>query len=270
MSDALLDELMAARSSRTPCALVTIAATRGSVPRAAGSKMLVYATGSISGTVGGGKFESLVIDDAHEQMRAKKPLLKNYPLHESSTESFGAICGGEVTVFIEPQHLSEAIFLIGGGHCALAVGKLALECGLFVTVVDDRPEVLKNFPTQIATIGDVDPAKFIAERNWQADEALIILSRHHEIDRDALAAALQTGGTGYIGMIGSKRKVQHVFDQLKERGLSKELDKVYAPLGLDIGADSPSEIAVSIIGEVLSVLRKRSARHFRDSAAAQK
>src|SRR5437868_9887363 len=106
MNDNLLAELTAARQSRTVCALVTVVATRGSVPRAVGSKMLVYADGRVSGTIGGGKFESLVVAEAQNQMREKQPLLKTYPLHESSPESFGAICGGESTVFIEPQIVS--------------------------------------------------------------------------------------------------------------------------------------------------------------------
>ena len=111
MNDGLLEELAAAHQTRIPCALVTVVQTRGSVPRAAGSKMLVYADGKVSGTIGGGKFESLVVLDAQQQMRCKQPTLKTYPLHEGSPASFGAICGGESTVFIEPQVLSEAIFL---------------------------------------------------------------------------------------------------------------------------------------------------------------
>jgi len=262
MTDVLLQELAAARQSATPCALITIAATRGSVPRAAGSKMLVYQDGAISGTIGGGKFEALVIDEAKQQMRAKKPLLKTYPLHQASPESFGAICGGEVTVLIEPQILSEAIFLIGGGHCAQAIARLAVDCGLFITVVDDRADLISSLPAQVATVTDVGPANFIAGRAWQNDEALVIVSRNYEIDREALAAALGIKGAGYIGMIGSDRKVQQVFEQLQERGVSKEdLQRVYAPLGLDIGADSPAEIAVSVIAEILTVLRKRTGKH---------
>jgi xanthine dehydrogenase accessory factor len=265
MNDALLDELAAARRLRTPCALVTVAATRGSVPRAAGSKMLVYADGAISGTIGGGKFESLVIEEARQQMRATKPLLKTYPLHESSADSFGAICGGEVTVLIEPQILSEAIFLIGGGHCAQAIAKLANDCGLFVTVIDDRAGLMSTLPPHAAVVSDVEPAKFIASRKWQSDEALVIVSRNYEIDRDALAAALEVSGPGYVGMIGSDRKVQRVFDQLRERGVSKEkLAEVYAPLGLDIGADAPAEIAVSVVAEILAVLRQRSGKHLKE------
>jgi xanthine dehydrogenase accessory factor len=262
MTDALLEELAEARRCRTPCALITVAATRGSVPRAAGSKMLVYLNGTISGTVGGGKFESLVIEEAKQQMRAKKPLLKTYPLHEGSAESFGAICGGEVTVLIEPQTLGEAIFLIGGGHCAQAIAKLAIECGLFVTMLDDRADLMSNLPSRIAKVPDVGAPKFITGRDWQSDEALVIVSRNYEIDREALAAALETEGAGYIGMIGSDRKVQQVFEQLRERGVSKEkLTQVHAPLGLDIGADSPGEIAVSVIAEILTVLRKRTGTH---------
>ena len=114
-----------------------------------------------------------------------------------------------------------------------------------------------------------DPSKFVAGRKWKSDEALVIVSRKHEIDRDALAAALKTRGAGYIGMIGSNRKVQRVFDQLKKKGISKEkLAKVYAPVGLDIGADSPAEIAVSVIGEILAILRKRTGKHLRGRAGA--
>jgi xanthine dehydrogenase accessory factor len=261
MTDWLLEELAEARRSRILCALITVAATKGSVPRAAGSKMLVYADGTFSGTIGGGKLESLVIAEAQQQMREKQPLLKTYPLHEGSPESFGAICGGEVTVLIEPQTVSEALFLIGAGHCAQAITKLALECGLFVTVVDDRVDVLAALPKSVPAVTNIEPAKFISGRKWQADEALVIVSRNHEIDRDALAAALRTEGAGYIGMIGSHRKVQRVFDRLRESGAPPEkLAKVYAPLGLDIGADSPAEIAVSVIAEILSVLRKRTGK----------
>src|ERR1700736_1865381 len=104
------NESVAARKARKPFAVVTIAATTGSVPRAAGSKMFVYADGRCSGTIGGGKLESLVITEAQEGIRKKKPLLKTYPLREDETDSFGAICGGEATVFIEPQITSEALY----------------------------------------------------------------------------------------------------------------------------------------------------------------
>jgi xanthine dehydrogenase accessory factor len=264
MTNELIAEMIAAREVRKPFALATVAATAGSVPRAAGSKMLVYADGSVSGTIGGGKFESLVVEDALASMRKKEPLLKSYPLREGESDSFGAICGGEVTVFIEPQVVSEALYLIGAGHCSHAIAKLATECGLFVTVVDDREKWLADLPPAVIRISDSSPANFIASRQWQSDEALVVVSRNHEIDREALAVALQQTGAGYIGMIGSRRKVRQVFDRLRERGVPEEkLSRVYAPLGLDIGADSPAEIAVSCIAEVLSVLRGKTGTHMR-------
>ncbi len=264
MDDALLAELIAARDARKPFALVTVAATSGSVPRAAGSKMLVYADGRSSGTIGGGKFEALVIEETLASLRNRKPSLKTYPLREGDADSFGAICGGEVTVFIEPQSIREALYLVGAGHCAHAIAKLAHECGLFVTVVDDRAELLSDLPGAIRRISDIAPPAFIGSRQWQSDEALIMVSRNHEIDREALAAAVEQSGAGYIGMIGSRRKVRMVFDLLRERGVSDEkLSRVYAPLGLDIAADSPAEIAVSCIAEVLAVLRGRTAAHLR-------
>ena len=264
MTDTLFEELTAARRARTPCALVTVAATRGSVPREPGSKMLVYANGKVSGTIGGGKFEALVIAEAQQQMQRKLPLLKTYPLHECAAESFGAICGGESTVFIEPQISGEAIFLVGAGHCSIAIARLGIECGLFVSVLDDRQELLSLFPPQTMILGSVAPTAFITDREWQSDEALVLVSRAHDIDRDALMAAMNKERIGYIGMIGSSRKVKRVMDQLRECGIAEEkLAQVYAPLGLDIGADSPAEIAVSVVAEILAVLRGRGARHLR-------
>jgi xanthine dehydrogenase accessory factor len=253
-----------ARNGRKSFAVVTIAAATGSVPRAAGSKMFVYADGRSSGTIGGGKFESLVIADAVAAMREKKPLLKTYPLHEGETDSFGAICGGEATVFIEPQLTSESLYLIGAGHCSQAIAKLAADCGLFVTVVEDRDELLAELPAVVVRISEPSPAGFIASHGWRSDEAIVIVSRNHEIDRQALAAALAQTGAGYVGMIGSRRKVRMVFDDMRGRGVPEEkLANVYAPLGLDIGADSPAEIAVSTVAEILAVLRQRTAKHMR-------
>ena len=257
MNNDLLEELLQARQSRTLCAVVTVAATSGSVPRQAGSKMLVYGDGKISGTIGGGKFEALVIEDCLKSIATKEPLLKSYPLREDKPDSFGAICGGEVTVLIEPQNLSMAIFLVGGGHCSLAIARLALDCGMHVTVVEDRAELLENFPTSVNRVVD-NAAAFISGREWRSDEALVLVSRNHELDRDALAAVLKKSGAGYIGMIGSRRKVHRVFDALKQAVPAERLSSVYAPIGLDIGADSPAEIAVSVIAQILQVQRRRS------------
>jgi xanthine dehydrogenase accessory factor len=266
VSDDVLRALLDARERRERCALVTIASSRGSVPREAGAKMLVHADQRLVGTIGGGKFEALVAAEAIAALAAKTPLLKTYPLHECDVASFGAICGGEATVFIEPQILGEAIYLVGAGHCSRALARVAQDCGWHVTVVDDRAELLADFPAQqnIAT-----PApEFIANRTWQRDEALVLISRNHELDREALHAAVRTGGMGYLGMMGSRRKVRQVFDALIERGVPAEkLESVFSPIGLDVGAESPAEIAVSIMAEVLAVLRARSGAHLQSAPA---
>ena len=269
MNNALLEELLAVRRKRIPCALVTVAETKGSVPRAAGAKMLVYASGETSGTVGGGKFEALVVADAQETLQNGTTTLKSYPLHEGDPASFGAICGGEATVLIEPQNLNTAVYLIGGGHCSLAIAKLALECGMHVTVVEDRVEVLNEFSPAVNCI-TAPATTFISGHAWQARDALLLVSRNHELDQAALAAALQTGGISYVGMIGSRRKVRRVFDALRTAGVNQDqLSAVYAPLGLDVGADSPTEIAISALAEVLKVLRRRSGDHLRNGASAE-
>jgi xanthine dehydrogenase accessory factor len=267
MTDALLEELLRARKTRTPCVLATMAATTGSVPRDAGSKMIVYGDGKVSATIGGGKFEAIVVEDCLAALRAKKPLLKTYPLHESSPESFGAICGGEATVLIEPQNLNEAVYLIGGGHVAHAIAQLASQAGMFVSVIEDRAERFENLPSAVQRIADVTPAAFIASREWQSDEALVVVSRNYEIDRDALMAAVEQTAAGYVGMIGSTRKVRRVLEHLRESGVSEEkLARVYAPIGLDIGAESPAEIAVSVLAEILLVLRGGAGSHLRLSS----
>jgi xanthine dehydrogenase accessory factor len=224
--------------------------------------MVVYAGGKTFGTIGGGKFEALVVEDALKSIAAKKTLLKTYPLREDRPDSFGAICGGEVTVMIEPQNLTIAVFLVGAGHCSQAIARLAVDCGMRVTAVEDRAELLENFPKEVDRVKE-DAVAFIAHREWSDDEALVLVSRNYHLDREALAAAVETNpAPGYIGMIGSNRKVLRVIDELKQRNLTAR-QKIYAPIGLDIGADSPAEIAVSVIAEILKVQRKGDGNHLR-------
>ena len=252
MTGLLFDEMMKARKERRAHSIVTIAAAKGSVPRQAGSKMLVYPDGRISGTIGGGKFESLVLADTLAMPRKSAPLLKTYPLHEASVDSFGAVCGGEVTVLIEPQLPPPALTLVGAGHCSRALAQLARTCGWHVTVLDDRADQLTAFPAH-DILTDSAPA-FIAAKSWQDDDALVLVSRSYQIDRDALATALRHRTMGYLGMIGSQRKVRLVLTDLLSDGFTTaDLKDLRAPLGLDLGADHPDEIAVSIFAEILTV-----------------
>lgn len=255
--------LLEASHSGEACALATVAKVTGSAPREAGTKMVVFEDGRIAGTIGGGKFESLVIEEARKAMDTGKPILKTYPLHEASMESFGAICGGEVTVLIEPQARPPVFCLIGAGHCARSLAKFASECGFAVTVLDDRADLLgsPHFDSSIRCLSEPSPEAFVRFHKWSRRDALLLVSRNYHLDREALAAALENGGMGYLGMIGSRKKILTVFDELSKRGVSrKALAGVRAPIGLDIGADSPAEIAVSVLAEVIMVLRAADGR----------
>ncbi len=261
MNDSALHaEITAAQSEGRPCALATVVSAKGSVPRQPGAKMLVYVDGRISGTVGGGKFESLVIEEALGIIREGEPVLKNYLLREGEPQSFGAICGGECAVFIEPLAVGETVWIIGGGHCALAIAHLAAGCGWYVGVVEDRAEQLggDRFPASARLVTDQSAPAFIASRDWTPRDALVIVNRNADLDKRALDAALRRPVPGYVGMMGSRRKVARVFDELAAEGHEREtLRRVHAPIGLDIGAESPAEIAVSVVAEILRFTRRR-------------
>lgn len=236
-----------ARAEGRVCALATVVRADGSCPREIGARMLVRPDGSILGTVGGGKFESLVIAEGLRCLREHASVLREYPLHEGSPDSFGAICGGTVAVFIEAIGARERVFISGGGHVGEAVALLARQCGWFTQLHDDRTET------------GLSQEAFVQSVQWGAGDALVIVNRNPELDRRALAAVLSgPSQPGYIGMIGSVRKVRRVFAQLREAGFSAEtLAGVHAPIGLDLGAETPAEIAVSIVAELLAALRSR-------------
>jgi xanthine dehydrogenase accessory factor len=261
MSSSILAELLEARSQAIPCVLVTVAAAQGSVPRQAGTKMIVYSSGKTSGTIGGGKAEALIIQDALRCLEIGKIELKRYPLREGEPDSFGAICGGEITLLIEPQRSGESIYLFGAGHCAGSIARLARSCELNVFVVEDREDILNTFESANQKHLCKTPADFVSQHTWFQTDAILLVNRNYVLDRETLKAVLETSGYGYVGMIGSRRKVLKVYDELRDLGVKPEsLSQVHAPIGIDIGADSPQEIAISVMAEVLAVLRKRSGK----------
>jgi len=229
--------------------------------------MIVYGDGKISGTIGGGKFESLVIEESINAIKTNgETLLKRYPLRENEPDSFGAICGGEVTVLIEPQKLASRLILVGAGHCSQAIARLAHDCGFYVTVIDDRAELLDDqyYSHAEKRISDSSAQEVFEKETWQPSDSVVIVSRNYMIDKEALRVLLPQHEIGYIGMIGSNRKVLRVFEELVAEGANPmDLERIYAPIGLDIYADSPAEIAVSVIGEVIKVQRKASGEHMR-------
>jgi xanthine dehydrogenase accessory factor len=169
-----------------------------------------------------------------------------------------------VTLWFEPHKKAPVLLLVGAGHCAQSIAKLAAECGFHVTVVDDRKEWTEICPGVHRRVTDQTPQEVIRGQKWSGEDAIVLVSRNFMIDRDALEEAVKVSGVGYIGMIGSRKKVLQVYDELKAKGVKADaLARVYAPIGLDIGSDSPAEIAVSVLAEMLQVLRKAKGGHLK-------
>ncbi|MEE9367580.1 MAG: XdhC family protein [Pontiella sp.] len=265
----IYEQLLEALNAGSACVMVTVVDSKGSAPRKCGAKMLVYADGSIRGTIGGGKFESLVIDQAQLALVSGEPILKFFPLHECDDESFGAICGGEVTVLLEPHKVKQRLIISGAGHCGQALASLAQTCGWTVLVVDDRAELFESnfYRNEKQAMDYMTDSSAFTTLEFRDTDALVLVSRGHPEDRAALEAVLSRDPIpklAYFGMIGSRRKVGMVMKDMAELGLPNALlDSVYAPLGLDIGSESPEEIAVSVMAEIMQVTRGAPGGHMR-------
>lgn len=239
-------------------ALATIVNVRGSIPSVAAAKMLVLEDGSILGTVGGGCVEGDVRRGAQEVLRDEKPRTFTFNLDQTPDDDTGLVCGGSLQVFVEPILPSPPLYIFGAGHVGLALSKVASLAGFEVTVVDDREPFAnrERFPEAHQVVcADWDSA--LNQLTPPESAFLAIVTRGHRHDMRVLRWALETPAR-YIGMIGSGRKVLAVFDQLAQEGVPRQqLERAYAPIGLEIGAVTPEEIAVSVVAELIG-LRRRS------------
>jgi xanthine dehydrogenase accessory factor len=235
-------------------ALVTIVSTRGSTPQRVGAKMLVFADGRIVGTIGGGCYENDAFWKARDAITARKPQLVHYELTDDFAEESGLICGGQMDVYIEPIEPSPELYIVGAGHVGFHLARVAHEVGFRVHVVDDREKFAnqERFPTATEVIVD-DIAAWLTGATLPPHAFAVIVTRGHTHDLDALRA-LAPKDLRYLGLIGSRAKVARVYDALAAEGVSADvLAKVHAPIGLDIGAVTPQEIAVSILAELIAV-----------------
>jgi xanthine dehydrogenase accessory factor len=237
-------------------AVATVIVTSGSTPREEGAKMLIRADGSIAGTIGGGSIEKQVIQEALAVIRSGKPKKLAYRLQAG--EELGMICGGDIEIFVEPILVTPRLYIFGGGHIALPLVKMAHIVGFKITVIDDRPEFAnrERFPEAEQTIVSDMTAAF-EKLTVDQSSYIVIITQGHKGDEAALAGALTTPAR-YIGMIGSKEKNRAVFSRLLAKGyIQEDLDRVHAPIGLKIMAQTPEEIAVSIIAELVQVRRSK-------------
>jgi xanthine dehydrogenase accessory factor len=236
-------------------ALVTVTETKGSSPASPGQMMAVLVDGSISGTVGGGASEYFLIQKA---MEAIKNGDKVFSFSFDHAES-GMICGGSMAGFGNILGSQVSLCIFGGGHIAQSLANIAVNTGFSVTVVEDRPEFAPYFEKARYVVckaeeyGETDPAS--------ASDYAVICTRGHKTDGDALRYCLGRKFE-YIGMIGSEKKVSALFDSMRKEGVAQtELDRIYAPIGLDIADALPAEIAVAILAEILLVKNKGNLRH---------
>ena len=241
-------------------ALVTIVAANGSTPQRVGAKMLVYADGRVLGTIGGGCYENEALWKAREALTTRKAVTVKYELADDFAAESGLICGGQMEVFIEPIEASPAVYIFGAGHVGQYVGRVAHDAGFRVHVVDDREKFANRdrFPNAGEIVVDDIPT-WLANTVLPTSSYAVVVTRGHRHDLDALRA-LAPRRLRYLGLIGSRAKVKRLYDVLAEDGAVsiEQLERVHAPIGLDIGAVTPQEIAVSIVAELIAVRRGKA------------
>jgi xanthine dehydrogenase accessory factor len=252
----VLDAALRAEETGEPAALVTVVATEGSTPQKAGAKMVVYADGRIVGTIGGGCVEAEMTWRARQVIENGRVEMASYELTPDQAGDDGLVCGGRMQVFIEPIEGTPTLCIFGAGHVAQPLARMARATGFRVEVADDRVKFANRarFPEADLVLVDSFPeaaAKMTLGRNSYA----VVVTRGHRGDADALQAALARD-LRFVGLLGSRPKMVHVFTDLEERGVTPAaLARVHCPLGIEIGAQSPEEIAVSILAEMIAVRR---------------
>ena len=258
----LFEEIVRMRKAGMRGALATIVHTNGSIPSYESSRMLVRDDGSIAGTIGGGCVEADVWAAAKEVMEKESPRKMAFTLNHEAGYDNGLICGGTLEVFIEPILPQPVAYIFGGGHISIALAKAASAAGFGIVVIDDREQFAnrERFPMAQELYTSYEDAFARLEPNQAS--YLVIVTRGHRDDMRVLGWAVRTQAR-YIGMIGSKRKVISVYQALGKEGYAaEEFSRVYAPMGLEIGALSPEEIAISITAELVAVRRNsNSAQH---------
>ena len=237
-------------------AIATITNVRGSIPSFQTAKMLIRDDGSIAGTIGGGCVEAEVWQAAREVMEEEKPRSLTFNLNNNPKYDTGLVCGGTLEVFIEPVLPPALLYIFGAGHVAFNLYKIAQIAGFDVIVVDDRESYAnrERFPDAREVIAD-DFDVALAHMHVPESAYIVIVTRGHRDDMRVLRWAVNANAR-YLGMIGSQRKTIAIYKELEKEGVPAEkFANVHAPVGLEIGAVTPEEIAVAIVAEMIAIRR---------------
>ncbi len=255
----LYEEIASIRRAGRSCALATVVGARGSTPSYEGAKLLVREDGSVEGTVGGGCVEAQVLAAARAVIGTGKPQRLSFELSQDAVSNDGLLCGGELEVFVEPIIPQPRALIFGGGHISLSLSRIAAIAGFATVVVDDRQSFAsrERFPeaeaVHAAPYEEIFPALAINESAY-----IIIVTRGHKDDLRVLRLAAASPAR-YIAMVGSRKKVAEALGELVKEGIAREaFGRIYAPMGLDIGAITPAEIAVSVVAEMIALRRGAS------------
>ncbi|MBP9151770.1 MAG: XdhC family protein [Flavobacteriales bacterium] len=234
-------------------ALCIIVATKGSTPRKVGAKMLVFESGRIKGTIGGGNLEKKVIENALKQIQKNRPETFNHDL----LHQHNMCCGGSVQVYIEPINKMKRLYIFGAGHTGQALSNMAILLDFEVFLIDERKDQLDMTHTKGIQKLHLDHKTVLPSLPFDENSFVVIATFDHAIDREILGYCLKKPHA-YLGMIGSMRKVELTKKMFAEAGIAtkEELDKVDMPMGIHIGAESPEEIAVSILAKLIQVKNK--------------
>ncbi len=250
-NEQILRELAAAIEQHRPVALATVISTRRSVPRHAGTKMLVYGDGTTTGTVGGGEMEAKVVTAARETIETGRPRVVEHRLVDPKAGDPG-VCGGEATFYLEPFMPPTTVYVIGCGHVGAAVVDLAHWLGYRTVAIDDRPELVTAEALPNADVrfgGDISEA--LAAHPVPEDAAIVVVTRSPELDARILPDLLATNAR-YVGVMGSQKRWAQTRNEILSRGVSEEAaDRVHVPIGIELHAETLEEIAVSIMSEII-------------------
>jgi xanthine dehydrogenase accessory factor len=246
------DEIARWRERGRAFALLTVIECRGFTPRKPGARMLLGQDGETFGTIGGGAIEREVLGEAQDLLARGAG---TRVVHRHLTQELGMCCGGEMTVFVEVMETAPALHVLGAGYIAKPLAALAGGCGFRVTVVDERPEWAspERFPGTQVHCGS--PEDYLRAGGPGPDDYVVVVTHDHPLDQ-RLVQELLRRPLRFLGMIGSVAKHRKFALRLRARGFSdEEIARLRTPLGIDVGARGPEEIAVSVMAELIAVRR---------------